>query len=98
VNVIKVSCCHALTVIKFFNTKNNQIVGYKFHGAKEVMEYQKKKRLFYPFFFQAAIAEVFPSSDPLDAPDFSPVNYINELFPTEQSLTNLVRIIKEAAI
>ncbi len=41
---------------------------------------------------QAAITEVFPSSDPLDASDFSPVNYINELFPTEQSLTNLVRI------
>jgi hypothetical protein len=95
--VIEVSCCHALTVIKFFNTNNNQIVGYKFHVAKEVKKYDKN-RLFYPFFFQAAIAEVFPSSDPLDAPDFSPVNYINELFPTEQSLTNLVRTIKEASI
>jgi hypothetical protein len=42
--------------------------------------------------FQAAIAEVFPSADPLDAADFSPVKYINELFPTEQSLTNLVKL------
>ena len=50
------------------------------------------------YFFQAAIAEVFPSSDPLDAPDFSPVNYINELFPTEQSLTNLVRTFKETIV
>ncbi len=38
---------------------------------------------------QAAIAEILPSSDPLDDPDFSTVDYINRLFPTEQSLANL---------
>ena len=34
--------------------------------------------------------QVFSSeSDPLDASEFSPIDYINDLFPTEQSLTNL---------
>jgi hypothetical protein len=47
---------------------------------------------------QAAIAEVFPSSDPLDAADFSPIKYINELFPTEQSLTNLVKHFPESIL
>lgn len=40
-----------------------------------------------------AIQEVFPSDDPLDKPDFEPVDYINGLFPTEQSLTNLDDVI-----
>eukprot|EP00053_Salpingoeca_punica_P016055 m.149724 g.149724 ORF g.149724 m.149724 type:complete len:855 (+) comp16865_c0_seq1:404-2968(+) len=38
---------------------------------------------------EKALAEVFPSDDPLDAPDFDPVVYINNVFPSEQSLTNL---------
>merc|ERR1711884_434925 len=29
------------------------------------------------------------SNRPLDAPEFSAIDYINEMFPTEQSLTNL---------
>ena len=46
--------------------------------------------LFFPQSVQAAISEVFSTDeDPLDAADFSAVDYINELFPTEQSLTNL---------
>ena len=46
--------------------------------------------LFFPQSVQAAISEVFSADeDALDAADFSAVEYINELFPTEQSLTNL---------
>lgn len=36
---------------------------------------------------------MFHSSDPLDAPDFNPVDYINQLFPTEQSLSNIDDVI-----
>jgi hypothetical protein len=32
---------------------------------------------------------VLPSSDPLDRPDLNVVDYINTLFPTEQSLAGL---------
>lgn len=28
--------------------------------------------------------QVCPSSDPLDSKDFNPIDYINQLFPTEQ--------------
>jgi len=38
---------------------------------------------------QAAIEAVLPSSDPLDTPDLDVVEYINKLFPTEQSLSGL---------
>ncbi|KJE95118.1 vacuolar protein sorting 53 [Capsaspora owczarzaki ATCC 30864] len=44
---------------------------------------------------EAAIKQVFPSDDPLDSPDFNPVNYINALFPTEQSLANVDAVIKK---
>jgi hypothetical protein len=37
----------------------------------------------------AAIAAVIPPEDPLDAPDFDSVAYINNLFPTEQSLSDI---------
>ncbi len=33
--------------------------------------------------------QVFPSSNPLDKRDFNPVEYINELFPSEQSLAGI---------
>jgi vacuolar protein sorting-associated protein 53 len=36
---------------------------------------------------------VFPSQDPLDKADFNPVDYINSLFPTEQSLSNIEDVI-----
>ncbi len=42
---------------------------------------------------QQAIAAILPSDDPLDKPDFDLVEYINELFPNEQSLSNLDEII-----
>lgn len=42
---------------------------------------------------QAAIEQVFPSTDPLDSPNFNPVDYINTLFPTEQSLANVDEVI-----
>jgi len=36
---------------------------------------------------------VIPSSDPLDRPDFNAVEYINTLFPTEQSLANIDDVV-----
>ena len=44
---------------------------------------------------EAAIAAVLPSEDPLDSPSFSTVDYINETFPTEQSLNNLDDVMAE---
>nr|CAG4650778.1 EOG090X024P [Simocephalus serrulatus]SVE94101.1 EOG090X024P [Simocephalus serrulatus] len=43
----------------------------------------------------AAIDQVFPSQDPLDRADFNPVDYINNLFPTEQSLSNIEEVITD---
>lgn len=37
--------------------------------------------------------QILPSNDPLDKPDFDPIDYINNLFPTEQSLTNIDDVI-----
>ena len=37
--------------------------------------------------------QVLPSDDPLDRPDFNPVDYINSLFPTEQSLSNIDDVV-----
>ena len=52
--------------------------------------------LFFPTAVQAAISEVFSTDeDPLDAAEFSAIDYINEMFPTEQSLTNLDDTITE---
>jgi vacuolar protein sorting-associated protein 53 len=42
-----------------------------------------------------AIAEILPSNDPLDNPDFDLVQYINELFPNEQSLSNIDEFIRQ---
>lgn len=42
---------------------------------------------------QHAIEQVLPSSDPLDSPNFNPVDYINNLFPSEQSLSNVDEVI-----
>ncbi|KAG1682195.1 Vacuolar protein sorting-associated protein 53 [Nymphon striatum] len=42
---------------------------------------------------QDAILQVMPSSDPLDKPDFNAVEYINTLFPTEQSLSNIDDVV-----
>lgn len=37
--------------------------------------------------------KVLPSTDPLDQPDFNTVDYINSLFPTEQSLSNIDDVV-----
>ncbi|XP_058054336.1 vacuolar protein sorting-associated protein 53 homolog isoform X1 [Anopheles bellator] len=42
---------------------------------------------------QLAIEHVLQSSDPLDQPDFNPTDYINQLFPNEQSLSNIDEVI-----
>jgi hypothetical protein len=39
------------------------------------------------------IEEIVPSDDTLDRPNFDIVDYINELFPTEQSLSNIDDVI-----
>jgi hypothetical protein len=36
---------------------------------------------------------VIPSNDPLDRLDFNAVDYINTLFPTEQSLANIDDVV-----
>ena len=42
---------------------------------------------------QNVIASVFPSSDPLEQADFNVVDYINTLFPNEQSLSNIDEVV-----
>ncbi|XP_069827308.1 vacuolar protein sorting-associated protein 53 homolog [Dendropsophus ebraccatus] len=44
---------------------------------------------------QLAIEQVFPSQDPLDRADFNAVEYINTLFPTEQSLSNIDDVVSK---
>ncbi|XP_072265998.1 vacuolar protein sorting-associated protein 53 homolog [Pyxicephalus adspersus] len=44
---------------------------------------------------QQAIEQVFPSQDPLDRADFNAVEYINTLFPTEQSLSNIDDVVSK---
>ncbi|XP_075709044.1 vacuolar protein sorting-associated protein 53 homolog [Rhinoderma darwinii] len=44
---------------------------------------------------QHAIEQVFPSQDPLDRADFNAVEYINTLFPTEQSLSNIDDVVNK---
>lgn len=47
------------------------------------------ERVLYEEDVEKAIQEVCPSTDPLDSNDFNPTEYINKLFPTEQSLSNI---------
>ncbi|XP_050525562.1 vacuolar protein sorting-associated protein 53 homolog [Daktulosphaira vitifoliae] len=49
--------------------------------------------LIYSMDVQKAIDEILPSDDPLDNPDFDTIDYINKLFPTEQSLVNIDDVI-----
>uniref|UniRef100_A0A8D2L4C2 Vps53 N-terminal domain-containing protein n=1 Tax=Varanus komodoensis TaxID=61221 RepID=A0A8D2L4C2_VARKO len=44
---------------------------------------------------QQAIEQVFPSQDPLDRADFNAVEYINTLFPTEQSLASIDDVVNK---
>ncbi|XP_065054602.1 vacuolar protein sorting-associated protein 53 homolog [Rhopilema esculentum] len=47
----------------------------------------------FPEDVESAIAEVISGNDPLDNKDFNPVDYINKLFPTEQSLANIDNVM-----
>ena len=47
----------------------------------------------YPEEVEQVLKELFPSEDPLDDPDFNIVNYINTLFPTEQSLASIDEVV-----
>ncbi|CAK8671956.1 unnamed protein product [Clavelina lepadiformis] len=42
---------------------------------------------------QDVLNTVFPSNDPLEQADFNVVNYINTLFPNEQSLSNIDEVV-----
>ncbi|KAK1128293.1 hypothetical protein K0M31_002763 [Melipona bicolor] len=42
---------------------------------------------------QNVIEQVLPSTDPLDQSNFNVVDYINSLFPTEQSLSNIDDVV-----
>jgi hypothetical protein len=44
------------------------------------------------------IEGILPSDDPLDKPNFDIVDYINELFPTEQTLSNIDDVISQVKI
>ncbi|XP_050438250.1 vacuolar protein sorting-associated protein 53 homolog [Adelges cooleyi] len=49
--------------------------------------------LVYSEIVQNAIDETLPSDDPLDRPEFDAIDYINKMFPTEQSLANIDDVI-----
>ena len=44
------------------------------------------------------LTQVIPSTDPLDRPDFNAVDYINTLFPTEQSLANIDDVVNRIRV
>ena len=43
---------------------------------------------------EGAIAELLPSDDPLQSKNFSVIDYINTIFPTEQSLSNIDDVVR----
>uniref|UniRef100_T1J5E2 Vacuolar protein sorting-associated protein 53 homolog n=1 Tax=Strigamia maritima TaxID=126957 RepID=T1J5E2_STRMM len=47
----------------------------------------------FPEEVQRAIGEVLPRNDPFDRSDFNAVDYINSLFPTEQSLSSIDDVV-----
>lgn len=42
-----------------------------------------------------AIENILPSDDPLDKANFDAIDYINQLFPTEQSLSNIDDVVSQ---
>ncbi|XP_059139225.1 vacuolar protein sorting-associated protein 53 homolog [Physella acuta] len=60
---------------------------------EDFVDDQLQSLLSFPAEVQEAIEQVLPSNDPLDRPDFNPVDYINTLFPTEQSLSNIDEVV-----
>ncbi|XP_032672453.1 vacuolar protein sorting-associated protein 53 homolog [Odontomachus brunneus] len=49
----------------------------------------------FPQNVQNVIEQVLPSNDPLDQSNFNVVDYINSLFPTEQSLSNIDDVVNK---
>ena len=49
----------------------------------------------FPEDVQQVLDEVFPSDDPLEQANFNVVDYINQIFPTEQSLSNIDDIVSQ---
>lgn len=64
-----------------------------FHGDIPLDEGTVNSFGSFPPEVEKAIEQVLPSSDPLDSPEFNAVHYINTLFPTEQSLSNVDEVI-----
>ncbi|KAG5887080.1 hypothetical protein JTB14_018250 [Gonioctena quinquepunctata] len=63
------------------------------HDEDTVDEDNEDLFINFPLVVQKAIEEVLPSKDPLDEPDFNSIDYINSLFPTEQSLSNIDEVV-----
>lgn len=61
----------------------------------DFLEESLSKPIFYSPEVEEAISQVFKSDDPLDSKDFNPVDYINSVFPTEQSLANIDEVVNK---
>ncbi|XP_067032870.1 vacuolar protein sorting-associated protein 53 homolog [Acropora muricata] len=61
----------------------------------DFLEESLSKPIFYSTEVEEAISQVFESDDPLDSKDFNPVDYINTVFPTEQSLANIDDVVNK---
>lgn len=61
----------------------------------DFLEETLSKPIFYSPEVEEAISQVFKSDDPLDSKDFNPVDYINTVFPTEQSLANIDEVVNK---
>ncbi|KAK6623010.1 hypothetical protein RUM43_008862 [Polyplax serrata] len=62
-------------------------------SEEDTLNYEDLEFITFPPQVQNAIDQVLPSNDPLDQPDFNVVDYINSIFPTEQSLSNIDDVI-----
>jgi len=68
---------------------NENIISYSDVNMDQASMSRNSTLVTFPPEVQAAIEAVLPSDDPLDTPDLDVVQYINKLFPTEQSLSSL---------
>ncbi|XP_032234117.2 vacuolar protein sorting-associated protein 53 homolog [Nematostella vectensis] len=64
-------------------------------GDEDFLEESSIKPIVYSEDVEEAISQVFKSEDPLDSKDFNPVDYINSIFPTEQSLANIDDVVNK---
>lgn len=62
---------------------------------EDFLEERLSKPIIYSPEVEEAISQVFKSDDPLDSKDFNPVDYINSIFPTEQSLANIDDVVNK---